>query len=66
MQDGYENALEGDTDLDKKVVKLGELNELYYVIKRVCSQQVLRPIIQQSTEFVIYNIKNTHKKILNL
>ena len=63
MQDEYKNALEGDTDLDKKVVKL---NELYYVIKRVCSQQVLRPIIQQSTEFVIYNIKNTHKKILNL
>ena len=25
-QDKYENALEGDTDLDKKIIKLGELN----------------------------------------
>ena len=30
MQDEYENAVEGDTDLDEKVVKLGEWNELAY------------------------------------
>ena len=30
MQEEYENALEGDDDLDKKIVKLGELNELAY------------------------------------
>ena len=29
-QDEYENAMEGDTDLNKKIVKLGELNELAY------------------------------------
>ena len=28
MQDEYENALEGDMDLNKKIAKLGELNEL--------------------------------------
>ena len=27
-QDEYENALEGDMDLNKKIVKLCELNEL--------------------------------------
>ena len=27
-QDEYENALEGDKDLNKKIIKLGELNEL--------------------------------------
>ena len=26
----YEEALEGDNELDKKIVKLGELNELAY------------------------------------
>ena len=30
IQDEYENALEGDKDLDKKIVKLDELNELAY------------------------------------
>ena len=29
-QDEYKNALNGDTDLDKKIIKLGELNELAY------------------------------------
>ena len=29
-QDEYENTMEGDTDLDKKIVKLDELNELAY------------------------------------
>ena len=29
-QEEYENALEGDDDLDKKIVKLGELNEPAY------------------------------------
>ena len=29
-QEKYENALKGDDDLDKKIVKLGELNELAY------------------------------------
>ena len=29
-QDEYENAMEGDMDLNKKVVKLDELNELAY------------------------------------
>ena len=29
-QDEYENALKGDTDLNKKILKLGELNELTY------------------------------------
>ena len=29
-QEEYENALEGNEDLDKKIVKLGELNELAY------------------------------------
>ena len=29
-QEKYESALEGDEDLDKKIVKLGELNELTY------------------------------------
>ena len=29
-QDEYESALEGDDDLDKKIVILGELNELAY------------------------------------
>ena len=28
MQDEYEHALEGDTDLSKNTVKMGELNEL--------------------------------------
>ena len=27
-QDEYKNALDGDIDLDKKIIKLGELNEL--------------------------------------
>ena len=31
--DEYENALKGDMDLDKKIVKLGDLNELAYEIK---------------------------------
>ena len=26
----YKNALEGDTDLNKKIIKLGELNGLAY------------------------------------
>ena len=30
MQDEYENALKGNTDLNTKTVKLGELNELTY------------------------------------
>ena len=30
MQEEYESALEGDEDLDKKIVKLGEFNELAY------------------------------------
>ena len=30
MQSEFERALEGSTDLDKKVVKLGELNKLTY------------------------------------
>ena len=30
MQEEYERALEGDDDLNKKIVKLGELNELAY------------------------------------
>ena len=30
MQEEYQNALEGDEGLDKKIVKLGELNELAY------------------------------------
>ena len=30
MQEEYENALKGDMDLDKKIIKLGELNELAY------------------------------------
>ena len=29
-QDEYENALEVDMDLNKKIIKLGELNELAY------------------------------------
>ena len=29
-QEEYENALEGNDDLNKKIVKLGELNELAY------------------------------------
>ena len=29
-QEEYENALEGDDDLNKKIIKLGELNELAY------------------------------------
>ena len=29
-QEEYKSALEGDKDLDKKIVKLGELNELAY------------------------------------
>ena len=29
-QDEYKSALEGDEDLDKKIAKLGELNELEY------------------------------------
>ena len=29
-QDEYEEALEGDMDLDKNILKLGELNELAY------------------------------------
>ena len=29
-QDEYKNALKGDTDLNKKITKLGELNELAY------------------------------------
>ena len=29
-QEEYESTLEGDEDLDKKIVKLGELNELAY------------------------------------
>ena len=29
-QEEYDEALEGDDDLDKKIVKLGELNELAY------------------------------------
>ena len=28
-QDEYENAPKKDVDLDKKIIKLGELNELY-------------------------------------
>ena len=28
-QDEYKNALEGDMNLDKKIIKLGELNELF-------------------------------------
>ena len=27
-QNKYENVMEGDTDLNKKIIKLGELNEL--------------------------------------
>ena len=27
-QDEYENAMEGDMDFNKKIIKLGELNEL--------------------------------------
>ena len=30
MQEGDEKALEGDTHIDKKIVKLGELNKLAY------------------------------------
>ena len=30
MQKEYENALEGDPDHNKKIVKLGQLNELAY------------------------------------
>ena len=30
MQEEYENALKGDMDLDKKIIKLGELNKLAY------------------------------------
>ena len=30
MLEEHESALEGDEDLDKKIVKLGELNELVY------------------------------------
>ena len=29
-QDKYENALEGDMDLNQKIIKLGELNKLVY------------------------------------
>ena len=29
-QDEYKNAIEVDMDLDKKIIKLGELNELLY------------------------------------
>ena len=29
-QDEHENTLEGEVDLDKKIIKLGELNELVY------------------------------------
>ena len=29
-QDEYENAWESDTNLDKKIMKLGELNKLAY------------------------------------
>ena len=29
-QEEYGNALEADTDLDKKIIKLGDLNELAY------------------------------------
>ena len=29
-QDEYKNALEGDADLNEKIIKLGELNELVY------------------------------------
>ena len=30
VQDKYKNALKGDTDLDKQIVKFGELNEITY------------------------------------
>ena len=30
MQDEYEHALKGGMDLDKKIIKLGDLNELAY------------------------------------
>ena len=29
-QDEYKNSLEGDMDLDKKIIKLGELNHLAF------------------------------------
>ena len=35
-----------------------------WYLKRVCSQKVLRLIIQQSTKVDVYKIKNTHKKIV--
>ena len=34
-QDEYKNALEGDTDLNKMIVKLGELNELHFIMSIV-------------------------------
>ena len=30
FHDEYKNAMEGDTDLNKKIIKLGELSELVY------------------------------------
>ena len=30
MQEDYDNALEGDMDLHRKIIKLGELNESSY------------------------------------
>ena len=30
MQEEYDNNLEGDAGLSKKIIKLGELNELAY------------------------------------
>ena len=31
MQEEHENALEGDMDHSKRIVKLGDLNELTYI-----------------------------------
>ena len=46
----------------KRVVQRAK-DKMWY-LKCICSQKVLRPIIQQSTNIDVYKIKNNQKKIV--
>ena len=50
MQEEYDNVLENDTDLNKKIVKLGKLNELAYE-DPLCLKKVPLGLVRNAKSF---------------
>ena len=56
MQEEYENALEGDMELERKIIKLGELNE------QNNEHSIFSIITNSSVGMVVFVLLASHRK----